>query len=100
MSGYMQKLMTVITEAAVENHIIQDIERLGAQGWTICDVRGKGRRGVRNSTWDGSRNVRIEIVCDAATAEAIAVHLQERYYNDYAMTLFVTDVTVLRPDKF
>ena len=57
-------------------------------------------RDRRSSAWDASSNIRIEVVCDAATAEAIAAHLQARYYENYAMILFVSDVAVLRPEKF
>lgn len=96
----MRKLLTIVTEAAIESVLVQDIERLGAHGYTATDARGKGSRGVRNSTWEATSNVRIEVVCDAAVAEAIMAHLQAHYYDDYAMIMFVTNVAVLRPGKF
>lgn len=100
MRGQTRKLLTIITEAAIESVLLRDIEGLGAQGYTVSEARGKGTRGMRNSAWDASSNVCIEIVCDTATAEAIAAHLQAKYYDDYGMILFVTDVAVLRPEKF
>lgn len=100
MNSSMRKLLTIITEAALESVLIKDLERLGVRGYTITDARGKGSRGVRSAAWDASSNIRIEVVCDAATAEAIAAHLQARYYENYAMILFVSDVAVLRPEKF
>lgn len=100
MNSSMRNLLTIITEAALESVLIKDLERLGVRGYTITDARGKGSRGVRSSAWDASSNIRIEVVCDAATAEAIAAHLQARYYENYAMILFVSDVAVLRPEKF
>jgi hypothetical protein len=39
-------------------------------------------------------------VCDVLTAETVTAHLQTRYYEDYAMILFVADVAVLRSEKF
>jgi nitrogen regulatory protein PII len=100
MNSSMRKLLTIITEAALENVLAKDLERLGAQGYTVTDARGKGSRGTRNAAWGESSNIRVEIVCDAATAEAIASHLQARYYENYAMILFVSDVAVLRLEKF
>lgn len=94
------KLLTIISEAALEKILIQDIERLGAHGYTITDARGKGSRGPRTADWSELSNIRIEVVCDSATAEAIATHLQALYYADYGMILFVSDVAVLRPAKF
>lgn len=100
MTRHLRKLMTIVTESALERRIVQEIEMLGAHGWTVSDARGKGKRGIRNSTWDGSSNIRIDIVCNEETATLIARHLQEMYYNDYAMILFVADVVVMRPEKF
>lgn len=100
MTRHLRKLMTIVTESALERRIVQEIETLGAHGWTVSDARGKGRRGIRNSTWDGSSNIRIDIVCNEETATLISTHLQEMYYNDYAMILFVADVVVMRPEKF
>ncbi len=95
-----RKLLTIITEAAVEASLVRDIERLGAHGYTVTDARGKGSRGARNAGWETSSNIHIEVVCDANTAQAIATHLQDHYYANYAMIMFTMDVEVLRPEKF
>lgn len=100
MNGTMRKLLTIITEAALESVLIKEIESLGARGYTITDARGKGRRGPRDAAWGESSNIRIEILCDAEIADTIARHLRACYYDDYGMVLFVNDVAVLRPEKF
>ncbi|AOT05939.1 P-II family nitrogen regulator [Arthrobacter sp. U41] len=100
MQSYTRKLLTVVTEAVLEGTLVRDIDRLNAHGYTITDARGKGHRGVRSAGWEANSNIRIEVVCDDQTAGAIASYLQEHYYQDYAMILFVSDVDVLRPEKF
>ncbi len=100
MSLEHRKLLTIVTEAALERELAREIERLGAHGYTITDARGKGGRGIRDAGWEVSANIRIEVICTADTAHAIAAALRERYYNNYAMILFIGDVEVLRPDKF
>ena len=100
MEGHSRKLLTIVTEAALENTLIRDLERLEAHGYTITDARGKGGRGVRNAGWEASGNIRMEIVCDTEKAAVIAAYLKEHYYDDYAMILFVSDIKVLRPEKF
>ena len=75
-------------------------EALGVRGYTITEARGKGSRGRRQSDWAQEGNIRIEIVCDGALAERVAARLRERYYDHYAMIVFLQDVSVLRPDKF
>ena len=47
-----------------------------------------------------SGNVRIEILCEAAVADAIALHLQSAYFATYAMVCYLSDVSVLRSNKF
>lgn len=96
----VRRLITIVTEAALENTLLADIEALGAHGYTVTEARGKGSRGVRGGAWGATANIRVEIVCDDATALAIISHVKDRYYNDYAMILFAQDVDVLRPDKF
>lgn len=96
----MRKLVTMVCEASLEEALLSELEALGARGYTVTDARGKGSRGRRDATWGPLANIRIEVLCNAETANAICVALRERYYDDYSMVLFVSDVEVLRPDKF
>jgi len=98
--SYTLKLLTVVTESALEARLVRDLERQGASGYTITNARGKGHRGVREAGWEVESNIRIEVVCDEATARRIAAHLQQHYYDNYAMILLLSDVEVLRPQKF
>jgi nitrogen regulatory protein PII len=100
MSEEKRKLVTIVTEAAVESRLLRDLEMLGAKGYTITDARGKGSRGIREAGWDTSTNIRIEIVCNAATASAISRYLREHYYANYGMILYTADVEVMRGEKF
>ena len=100
MSMEHRKLLTIVTEAALEHELVRELERLGAHGYTVTDARGKGGRGIRNAGWDLSANIRVEVVCTTGTAHAVAAVLRERYYDNYAMILFIGDVEVLRPEKF
>ncbi|AKS41318.1 P-II family nitrogen regulator [Wenzhouxiangella marina] len=94
------KLLTVITETALEHPLQRDLRTLGAKGYTISDARGKGSRGQRDADWEASGNIRLEVVGDEATVRRIAEHLQQRYYDNYAMIIWLSDVEVLRPGKF
>lgn len=100
MNKSKQQLLTIITESVMEASLVKDIERLGAKGYTIMDVRGKGSKGLRGAGWDANANIRIEVICGDTVAESISKHLQEKYYNDYAMVIYTSEVNVLRPEKF
>ena len=95
-----RKLVTIVTEAALEDTLVRDIETLGAKGYTITDARGKGGRGKRDATWAPHANIRLEVLCSADTAIAICTALRERYSDNYSMVIYVGEVDVLRPEKF
>ena len=100
MSNTDRKLVTIITEAVLENELCDFLAALGASGYTVTNARGSGSRGVRSAGWSASSNVRIEVVCSEQLAAEIEKQVSERYYADYAMILFESDIHVLRPDKF
>lgn len=95
-----RKLLTIVTEATLENRLVKDIKSLGAHGYTAWDARGEGKRGVRGGDWDQNRNVCIQVICDEPTAQAIASHCHTHYYRNYAMVITIAEVEVMRPEKF
>lgn len=100
MEQFSRRLLTVVTEAALERDLVAELESLGVRGYTITDARGRGSRGRRQSDWTQDGNIRVEIVCEPSLAERVALRLRERYYDHYAMILFLQNVSVLRPEKF
>lgn len=100
MNAHNRTLLTVICEAALEHKLVGDLKILGAPGWTLSDARGSGSRGVRSAGWDTDGNIRLEVICSREIAERIAEHLQARYYEHFAMVCYLSEVEVLRPEKF
>lgn len=100
LSTEKRTLLTIITEAIVEPTLLRDLDRLGVRGYTVSDARGRGNRGVRDAAWDEAANIRIEVICSRPLAEEVLRHLQARYYANYAMVTFLTEIEVLRPEKF
>jgi len=100
LATFPRKLVVIITEAAIEQMLARDVLALGAHGYTISDVRGSGSHGAREASWEADRNIRVEVICDEATADKIAHTMREKYCASYAMSLFIADIGVLRPEKF
>ena len=100
MADIDRKLVTIVTEAVLEPDLLEELEVLGASGYTITEARGSGSRGVRDAGWQSSGNVRVEVVCSRELADKIAQRLRDKYYDHYAMILFESDIRVLRPGKF
>lgn len=95
-----RKLVTVIAEAVLESRIAEDLKRLGAHGYTATDVRGEGHRGRRDASWEHNRNIRIETVCTEEVAQVIMQYLADTYYANFGVVTYMSDVEVMRGDKF
>lgn len=100
MKFHKLRLLTIITESALESTVVEEIEKQGARGYTVTNARGNGSRGVRSGAWGASSNIRIEVVCNEEVEDAITTYLKEHYYKNFAMIIFCSDVDVIRSDKF
>ena len=100
MEKHKKTLLVVIAEANLERMLVLDIKRLGAAGYTVTDVRGGGHSGVREGTWEADRTIRMEVVCEVGVADRIAEHMLSEYGKHYGLTLYFSEVQVLRPNKF
>jgi nitrogen regulatory protein PII len=91
--------VTIVAEALLEERLLRAIRERGARGFTLAEVRGEGSRGVRASDWEG-KNVRIETLVPAESAERILAHVAEAYFPHFAVVAWVEDVEVVRGDKY
>lgn len=91
--------VTLIAEAVLEPRILGELRGLGATGYTVSAVHGEGSRGVRASEWEGE-NVMVEALVGAATADRVLEHVAREYFEHYAVIAYVTDVQVVRGDKY
>lgn len=94
-----RKLLTIVGEAALESRLVRDCVALGAKGYTITDAHGAGPRNQRNGDLEGG-NIKIEIVTDEQTIEKIVAKLEADYFPHYACSLWVSDVQILREDRY
>lgn len=94
-----RKLLTVVCEAALEARLIRDVIALGAKGYTVTDAHGAGPRNQRNGDLEGG-NVRVEVVADEATVLGILEELEKDYFPHYAVSAWVSDVEVLRQERY
>jgi nitrogen regulatory protein PII len=93
------KLVTLVSERILEDRLLREIEELGAKGYTLTQATGRGSRGVRASEWEGP-DTKIETLVSPRVAEAIVAHVAERYFEHYAVIVYVTDAEVVRGDKY
>lgn len=95
-----RKLLTVITEEALERPLVKIIKSSGARGYTVSEARGAGQRGKREPGVENGANIRLEVICEDSVARLIAETLHRSYFQDFAMVLYLQDVEVMRGEKF
>lgn len=97
---HSRQLLVIIAEASLEKQLVHEVMRLGAHGYTVADVRGAGAGGTREGAWEADRTIRMEVICEDKVADEIAAHVMKVYAPYYGLTIFFTQVGVLRPQKF
>lgn len=97
---FPKTLLVIVAEAALEKNLVRDVRQLGAQGWTLTDVSGAGRGGVREGAWEADRTIELKVICDEAVADAIAAHVLGTYAPHYSVAMYFSTVAVLRPERF
>lgn len=100
MQTHSRQLLVIITEAALEKLLIKAARQYGAQGYTIVDVRGGGQHGTRDDSWEADRSIEMKVICTAEVAEKLSQHVLETYCPHYSVSMFMTEVGVLRPEKY
>ena len=100
MSENWTKLVVLICEEALENIVVPELLAAGAKGYTVCDARGRGNRGVRDARWLLSSNVRIEMLCNEPVASHILDMVETKYCANYGLVIYMVDAKVNRGGKF
>lgn len=93
------KLVTIVTERILEARLLRKLDELGAKGYTLTQATGKGSRGVRASEWEGP-DTRIETLVSEEVADAIVEHIAEKFFEHYAVIVFVQNAEVVRGNKY
>ena len=92
-------LLTIIAESLLKDRLIHEVRRVGAKGFTVTEVSGEGSRQRRVSELLGD-NIKIEIITKRETADHILTILQRDFFPRYAVIAYMSDVQVVREDKY
>jgi nitrogen regulatory protein P-II 2 len=94
-----RKLLTIVVEASLEQRIAKDLIAQGAKGFTVSSAHGQGPKNQRVGDLEGG-NVKIESVVSEAILPGLLETLEQKYFEHYACTLWISDVQVLRGERY
>lgn len=95
-----EKLITIVTTDVLEDRLIAIVRNRGASGYTINRARGAGSTGEQSGMLDIDTNIMFHVVVPPDRLDNMLEDLQRLINKRYHLTVFVSDVSVLRPDKF
>ena len=94
-----RKLVTIVIETSLAHRLEDDLIECGAKGFTSSLAHGAGPKNQRSSDIEGG-NVRIETVVSDSVLEAILEKLKSNYFPHYAISCWVSEVEVVREDRY
>ena len=94
-----RKLVTIVIETSLAHRLEEDLLECGAKGFTSSLAHGAGPKNQRSSDIEGG-NVRIETVVSDSALEAILEKLKSNYFPHYAISCWVSEVEVVREDRY
>jgi nitrogen regulatory protein P-II 2 len=94
--------LTIIAEHVLESRLVALVGRLGAQGYTVHEVRGGSfsTEGERRREGEIERTIEMKVICERALAEAIARQVLSDFTPNFSVRLLLSEVEVLRPAKY
>jgi nitrogen regulatory protein PII len=100
MKLYQVKLLTITCEILAQKNIIDILKKHEISGYTTYEVDGNGARGIRGQGFKNEKNVKIEIILREEKLQDIVEEISRTLFANFAIVLYVSDVSVVRTEKF
>ncbi|MFO8025897.1 P-II family nitrogen regulator [Thiohalophilus sp.] len=97
---FPEKLVTVITSDVLEEHLVGRVRHRGASGYTIVRARGAGSSGEQSGMLDIDTNIKFHVIMPTERLSGLLDDLEQLINKGHHLTVFVSDVSVLRPEKY
>lgn len=100
---HRKKRIEIVAEALLLDRLLELIKEAGATGYTVHHyVSGadfNGRRGEPDDLSLVLKNIQLNVIADDEVAERIVEGCAE-FFDDYAEIVVISDVEVIRPERF
>ena len=100
MKLYNIKLLTVTCEILAQKNVIDILSKHNITGYTTYEVEGNGARGLRGQGLKNEKNVKVEVLMQEEKLQDVVEEIARTLFTNFAVVLYVSDVGVLRSEKF
>lgn len=94
---YPHRLVNIITSDVLEDKLTTMFRRHGVSGYTIIHVTGEG---ATSGILDFEASIMVKVILPEEKLERMLDALQLQIDRGYNLTIFVSDIEVLTPEKF
>ncbi len=100
MKLYNVKLLTVTCEILAQKNIIEILKKHEITGYTTYEVEGNGARGLRGQGFKNEKNAKVEVIMREDKLQDVVEEISRTMFANFAIVLYVSDVGVVRTEKF
>ena len=100
MKLYPIKLLTITCEILAQKNIIEILAKHDITGYTTYEVDGNGARGIRGQGLKIEKNVKVEVIMREEKLQDVVEEISRTLFANFAIVLYVSDVGVVRTEKF
>jgi nitrogen regulatory protein PII len=100
MKLYTVKLLTVTCEILAQKNIIEILNKHEIHGYTTYEVDGNGARGIRGQGFKNEKNVKVEVIMREEKLQDVVEEISRTMFANFAIVLYVGDVSIVRTEKF
>jgi nitrogen regulatory protein PII len=100
MKLYTVKLLTITCEILAQKNIIEILKKHEITGYTSYEVDGNGARGLRGQGLQTEKNVKVEVIMREEKLSDVIEEISRTLFANFAIVLYVSDIGVVRTEKF
>jgi nitrogen regulatory protein PII len=100
MKLYTVKLLTITCEILAQKNIIEILNKHEINAYTTYEVDGNGARGIRGQGFKNEKNVKVEVILREEKLQNIVEEISRTMFANFAIIVYVSDVSVVRTEKF
>jgi len=100
MKLYDIKLLTITCEILAQKNILDLLKKHEITGYTTYEVDGNGARGIRGQGFKNEKNVKVEVIMREEKLHDVVEEISRTLFANFAIVLYVSDVSVVRTEKF
>ncbi|NQV39282.1 MAG: hypothetical protein HQ505_01875 [Nitrosopumilus sp.] len=100
MKLYTVKLLTVTCEILAQKNIIEILNKHEINAYTTYEVDGNGARGIRGQGFKNEKNVKVEVIMREEKLQDVVEEISRTMFANFAIIVYVSDVSVVRTEKF